>query len=309
MQIEPALWTPSFGGEPQPTLRLTHRSMTLEVVPGRGAKIISLRQRPHDVEWLWQNPILPWSPIRAADDFVSHHDVGGWDECFPTVAPTVVGGRSWRDHGDLWWRPWQVTAADGRLHCRVEGEAYLFERTICPSGDGVRLEYRVENRSAEPLPYLWCAHPLLDLKVPLRIELLGRPPLRVGSAGPFGEMGSEHRWPWVENRPFDHVGKPSGSAVKLFVTPLRGQVVLRRPDGHALRLRWPRARLPVLGLWINEGGWSGKGDVPYFNLGVEPATGAPDDLAVALNEWDGARTLAPNAQARWWLDLDFDENE
>lgn len=303
MRSEQQGWEPPDGGAALDAWALTHDTAQMVIVPERGGKIVSLCHLPTGTEWLWLNPHLPWRPPAPTDSYVERHDLGGWDECFPTVAPTTVDGVTWPDHGDLWWRPWESALRDDGLWMGTEGAGYRFERTIRPVVGGFRLDYAVSNQGSDLLPYLWCAHPLLCTEPPLEIELTGRPRLYLGNRSALGEAGESHRWPTIAERTLRTVGKPSGLAAKLFVEVETGEVDLCHPGGATLSFRWPVEALPILGLWLNEEGWSGSGSAPYCNLGVEPATGAPDDLAVALHEWGGARFLPPGETHRWWLEI------
>lgn len=306
MLIDTTHWSPPDGSSPLPALRLVQAEIELLLLPERGGKIVSLFHLPDAYEWLWLNPYLAWSPPHPNESYVARHDLGGWDECFPTVAPTVVEGQAWPDHGDLWWRPWQAEVRGDALWMGVEGPGYRFTRTIRPAEAGLLFEYEVENCSGAPFPYLWCAHPLFCLNPTLTIELAGRPAVRLGNNNPFGQMGELHRWPRVAGRSLQQVGKPSGLAAKLFVAVETGEVRLSRPDStHALLMQWPIEQLPLLGLWLNEEGWSGANTPPYCNVGVEPASGAPDDLRLAREEWGLASQLEAGARAHWWLQLSF----
>jgi hypothetical protein len=303
MEIRPRDWQPPGGGVPLAAYELAHDGARLIVLPARGAKIVSLLHLPSRKEWLWSNPHLAWKAPARGDSFVRDHDVGGWDECFPTVAPAVVGEREWTDHGDLWWRSWEAEIRDGALWTGVEGEGYRFEREIAPGEGGFRVTYSVANLSSEPIPYLWCAHPLVCTDPPLHVSIAGRPRVRLGNDSAVGKKGDEHRWPTVQERVFTTIGKPSGLAAKLFVEVMEGQIVLTDPDGATLRMRWPVRQVPWLGLWINESGWSGANVPPYCNAGIEPATGAPDDLGIALREWKSVHILPSGGQHSWWLQV------
>lgn len=304
MKVEQWVWQPPLGEEEFDATVLTHAGVQLVILPARGGKIVSICHLASDAEWLWMNDQLPWHPLNPADSYTARHDVGGWDECFPTVAPTTVEGTTWPDHGDLWWRPWQCDSRDGRLHMSVEGEQYRFERTIRPVEGGFRFDYTVTNQGSTPLPYLWCAHPLLCIDPPLSLDLVGRPEVLLTGSSLLGKAGERQRWPKIAGRDLATIGKPSGLAAKLFVEVESGEVRLHHPTGASWRLRWPLDELPFLGLWINEGGWSGTGGEPYCNLGVEPTTTPADDLGGARG--GGARRLAPGEQRRWWLHLEFD---
>jgi galactose mutarotase-like enzyme len=305
MQITTSQWLAPDGQTGYESYILTHADCQLITLPERGGKIVSLRHLPTNREWLWLNQDLAWLPPHPTDSYVALHDLGGWDECFPTVAATTVDGQRWPDHGDLWWREWTSTTEAGTLKMEAAGEQYRFARQIVPAARGFRLNYAVRNQGDAPFPYLWCAHPLFCIDPPLTLELPGRPDVRLGNQSPYGEMGEIHRWPTIQGRTFTELGKPSQQAVKLFVAAEEGAATLIGQDQTQLCLRWALDQLPVLGLWINEGGWSGAGTRPYCNLGVEPANGAPDDLAIAMREWDCYRLLEPGATHEWWVEVEF----
>jgi hypothetical protein len=77
------------------------------------------------------------------------------------------------------------------------------------------------------------------------------------------------------------------------------QVRIRRGNGTSLGLAWNPSEIPYLGLWVNNGGWSGCGSEQYFNLGIEPATLPIDNLAAAENP----PVLQPGEMRRWSLEV------
>ncbi|MDQ4078679.1 MAG: hypothetical protein M3220_20865 [Chloroflexota bacterium] len=309
MQIDKRDWQPPDSGVALLAFELSHGNARMIVLPERGGKIVSLYHEPTQKEWLWLNPHLEWKDPSPSDSYVEYHDLGGWDECFPTIAATTVDGTTWPDHGDLWWRAWKAEIRDGALWMAVEGDAYRFERTIEGTETGFRFAYAVSNLSEANLPYLWSAHPLFCIDPPLTVEIFGRPRVLLGNDSTLGKPGDVHRWPRIQGRMFNHIGKPSELAAKLFIEMRRGEVTLCDQGGTTLQMRWPLRTIPMLGLWVNEGGWSGADVPPYFNLGVEPTTGAPDDLAVALTDWHSARILRPSERHEWWLGLTLGREE
>jgi hypothetical protein len=61
--------------------------------------------------------------------------------------------------------------------------------------------------------------------------------------------------------------------------------------------------VPQVGAWINSRGWAPPGRRPYYNLGLEPAIGAPDRLDEAAGGWDTAQTLLPGDERSWGLEV------
>ena len=75
-------------------------------------------------------------------------------------------------------------------------------------------------------------------------------------------------------------------AVKVFTERLTEGwvrvIASARAGARHWMFRFDLDTIPCLGLWINDGGWSGLDSEPYRNLGVEPTTSPCDTLAEAL---------------------------
>jgi hypothetical protein len=77
------------------------------------------------------------------------------------------------------------------------------------------------------------------------------------------------------------------------------RVRIQKGNGASLGLSWNPSEIPYLGLWVNNGGWSGCGSEPYFNLGIEPATLPIDNLTAA----DNPPILQPGETRCWCLEV------
>ena len=137
------------------------------IVPALGGKLVSLVHLPTMREWLWRNPYLEVKQGEYGGDYVGQFDVGGWDECFPSVAETRYPAFPWEgtvvpDHGELWAVQWKAeTFCDGeRIEVRLVANGvrfpYRFERTLLlAAGDnGIRLMYSVSNPTAHAFPFI-----------------------------------------------------------------------------------------------------------------------------------------------------------
>lgn len=290
------------------------------IVPALGGKIAAMQLAGR--EWLWTNPSLHFREPVDGTSYVETADSGGFDECFPTVGPCTLPGAAggWRglelpDHGELWaQRPTieiQTDAAGHAATCRWRGRRmpYEFTRTVrvTPAGEVV-MHYTVVNQGDDRIPYLWSSHPLLPLNPETRIVVPDRTPMLVAAEHGIrlGGPGAEHRWPHVRleksivdfSRPHS-VGRRF--ACKLFLRLDEGLAAVEEA-GARLEVRFDPARVPMLGLWINNRGWSGAKRVsPYTNLAFEPCSGAPDSLAEAIGTWNAARWLEPGEQSGWTL--------
>ncbi|MEO1512957.1 MAG: hypothetical protein AAFU70_12865, partial [Planctomycetota bacterium] len=253
------------------------------VVPERGGRIVSLRDRTRDHEWMWApgpRDRLPARPVGS--DFASGPLVGA-DECLPSVGACAVGGLSIPDHGEIWARPWTVDPGDlehGVLTTRVALDCMPFEleRSILLDGPSCHLSYRLRNLSGDALPWLWSWHPLMVLPENARLELSPRPrEIRVesGEGVPQGAVG-----PWPS--PFEgacldrlELGAETASG-KLFCGGIERAVLTDLAVGSALEITADPAVLSGMGLWINRGGWNG-----YRHVAIEPTNVPVETLGEA----------------------------
>jgi galactose mutarotase-like enzyme len=293
----------------------------VRVVPALGGKISALELAGR--QWLWTNDAITPQAFVEGTSYIETGDTGGYDECFPTVAPCwlpgnarAFGGLSLPDHGELWSMRADVTVEtrpEGQVAIAVwEGKRmpYRFTRTLRVTAAGqIVFQYAVENRGREPMPFLWSSHPLLALTEQTWIDLPAGAIVRVDARhGDVVHMAEDFRWPRVRlEKTIADLSWPTAVAkqyaCKLFVTMPGGPVVVAVEDGPArLEMAFDGGEVPTVGVWINRRGWSPSRKIkPYLNLGFEPCIGSPDSLATALGPWDGAQWLAPGATRQWTI--------
>src|SRR6185503_17163927 len=120
----------------------------------------------------------------------------------------------------------------------------------------------------------------------------------------LGGRGARHTWPVsrdVAGREVDlrRLDPAAGRGDKLFAGPLaegRARLV-DRATGDWVGFSWDVGELPLCGVWLNQGAWPPDGE-PCFNVALEPCSGYPDplDLAIAGREHG---TVGPHGTARW----------
>jgi galactose mutarotase-like enzyme len=281
------------------------------IVPALGGKIAALVMGGR--QWLWTSDAIPFREA-AEDSPYDAADSGGFDECFPTVAPcTLPSGPSLADHGELWSQRAAVdvvTGDDGSsATCAWRGRTlpYEFMRRVRARPDGsVTMEYAVTNEGREKLPYLWSAHPLLPLAQETRLIFPEMTRVRVASEHgiALGGTRAEHRWPFFRlqkaiadfSRPHDVARR---YACKLFVDGATGLAAVEEGDLR-LEAAFDAAEIPAVGVWINRRGRpQARGGSRPMVLALEPCSGAPDSLCEALGEWRGARWIEPGETANW----------
>jgi galactose mutarotase-like enzyme len=308
-----------------PALSLYTDRLELVGIPEAGARITHLRLRRRGREWLWRNRSLPFvlppaDPGPSPSIYVDRYDSGGSDECFPTVGACPRPGSSpegpWLpDHGELWRAPWRhdvftrggFTTWRSVTECGTVPAVFSRQAGIDESPDGesgkVSFEYRLRSTGAEPFPYLWSAHPLLNVQPGTTVELPGVSQVRVGAVQGLQHLvpDAETTWPPEPGDRFT-IPAPAGWAAKLFArSPSRGRAVVTDPlRGEALELQWDGGETPWVGLWLNPGGF-GPTSEPYYNLAAEPCLAAPDQLDRAVREWRMAPFLRPGEDRTWRL--------
>jgi galactose mutarotase-like enzyme len=306
------------------TVVMQNDAMRVAVIPEIGGKIVSLVSRRTGREWLWKNPYLPLKrPPPSAKDFGAF-DAGGWDEVFPTVNPCRVPNSAWgdrmlTDHGELWYRPWQIVSENIRsqdsstLTLAVDDPElpFRFERTLTLAAGFGRLaaSYCLVNLSKMPLPFIWAAHPLLTIEPGDSIHLpAGTPISSTSCVGlELAQETTEFLWPSVRLATGDlldisRAPEPSVRyAIKLFAENAAHAAIkiAGRAQNEALIFYSEPHHASHTGLWLNYGAWSGANTAPYYNAGIEPTTFPHDELKVAAI--GQIAQLAPGTTRRWEL--------
>ena len=303
-----------------PALALRSDLVEVVVAPSAGMRVTNLRGL-RGREWLWHNPDIPLAPPRRGASYIETADSGGWDECFPTVAPCVVGTAppvELPDHGELWQAVWTASVYDHvqgtTLLAAARGTVFPYEFTreitLDPHEPIVRFRYRVTHTGGDPFPWIWSSHPLLTVVPGSTLELPGVTQVRVDASHgrPDLERGDIVSWPGAIGGAADRFTfpEPAGWALKLFAD-LPSPGVMRVTDpvrGEQFEIRTALGEVPQVGLWINVEGWGPTPAVSrYYNLGLEPCIGAPDSLADALTDWGTAQMLGPGDERVWGVDV------
>lgn len=299
------------------------RSAELEVVavPSIGMKLTNLR-RLSGREWLWRSEQIPLAPPRSGASYVETADSGGWDECFPTVGPCPApgappGAAILPDHGELWSAPWTSSVYEHAGGTTLAGSArgtvfpYEFHRqiTLDPHEPVVRFSYRLRHTGDQAFPWIWSAHPLLNVQPGSVLELPGVRQLKLDAVHGRSDLSVDDMvsWPGALGGESERFTFPEdGSwAVKAFgdLGP-EGRMVLTDPRrGERLEFTVRRDEVPQVGVWINCRGWAPPGRSPYYNLALEPCIGAPDRLDRAVEGWGTAQTLHRGEERVWSVEV------
>lgn len=299
----------------QPAWGLENDALSVQVVPSMGAKLTSLYDKRSGHEWLVDPGERPVREIPYGASFADY-DLSGWDEMFPTIVaceyplPGPQQGKWLPDHGEVWALRWlREDAAAEALRFVVRGVAldYRLARTLRFTDEATLvMHYDLFNDSAEPLAYLWSAHPQFltgdegRIILPAHVRAVQN---ALTADWGWGDPETSYAWPLAERdgRPqqMDRVGPPQLKTAHKFFVPADvpvGWVGLHSlPSNNWLRLSWDAVQIPYLGVWVDQGFLSQTSVVA-----LEPMTGFYDSLATAWAKQKVA-IIGPGERTSWDL--------
>lgn len=255
---------------------------------------------------------------RYGDDFAAF-DPAGFDECFPTIAPCTYRPPGQPrvlqlpDHGELWSRPWNYNIEGGCLELSITGVRleYVFQKRIYLSKHRINIDYFLRNRGDISFPYIWSAHPLLQIHDGMSIVLpshVKEVQIQWSSDPVPGASGDRRPWPYLSGDSGLNyaVVQPAGlrQAVKCFTPALNeGWAEVHYPTtGNRLRWSFDTVKVPYLGLWLCYGGWPAGQEVGHHTLALEP-TSVPEDSLERAVEKGIAPEIKPGETATWSLEI------
>jgi galactose mutarotase-like enzyme len=188
---------------------------------------------------------------------------------------------------------------------------YRLEKAVRLEAADVVIDYTLVNRGDADLEFLWSAHPLLTVEPGSRIMLpsdVDELFVNYSSQNRLGSFGSTCRWPVVRStrgeERIDMLRPPSvGLADKLFTSRLsEGSCGLYKPESkECISFRFDPATVPFIGLWICQGGWPSPAH-GHYTVALEPCTGRPDSLEIAIARRENALIRAREEKS-WTLRL------
>jgi hypothetical protein len=144
-------------------LRLSTEKIIVDVVPGLGATIVSLRRRSDDLELLWRTPwgLRPrgtWSLPGNSEALMFDTYPGGWQTLFPNGGDTaIVHGVEWGHDGEARLSPfsWEQVSSALVLKTRLVRSPFQLTKTISLEGFSVRVTETLKNVGGEALEVIW----------------------------------------------------------------------------------------------------------------------------------------------------------
>jgi galactose mutarotase-like enzyme len=290
-----------------PAVALRNASLDVTVLPTLGARIVSLRSRRTEREWLWRAEDgrgLFASPSEAAFE---RGPLAGIDECLPTVAPCDDFGRHLPDHGEAWTSAWSAETTGGGLINQLELRCVplRLRRRLSLDGDTLRLEYELTNHGPQRTRYVWALHPLLVWRPGDRVELGGDSPVRLTALrGPRLLTNAAGLWP--EPLPGvrldrGELGAAQDVYCKAFLDTARARTIALISGGEKLEFAVDARETPHWGYWLTQGGWHG-----HTHLALEP-TNVPADSPPDIPSGNKAGLISAGEVRRWSVRLTVSE--
>ena len=306
-------------------LCLENDLLKVSVLPEIGGKIASIYVKKHNYEYLVQNPGRKYRHQEYNSDYISG-ECSGFDDMFPTIDACYYEEYPWKgtllpDHGEVWSLEWDAAIGADTVSLKVDGihMPYTLEKKISFLHEHtVRIDYRLINRSAFSMFFLWAAHMMINIEEGTRILLpseVQNITTVMSNSKRLGGYGSIQAWP--------EVSLPTGEKERIDVSrsgmvcdmekyyladPLtEGWCSLEYPDGKLFSLEFPPEEVPYLGILMNENGWNNNGTWEnLYSIFLEPCTSSFDriDAARLRNQ---CSMIGPKSEYCWYLHINSGE--
>lgn len=275
------------------------KQIRLETVPEIGGKLVSVLYKPTGKEWMLDSGDRSMRQPEVGSAF-SDWDMSGWDECFPTINSCSYNGETLPDHGELWSLPWDCRIGENSIISSVRSPRlpYQFTREISfAAADVIRLDYRADNLSDGPIPFLWVPHPQFAITEPTRILLPeSMDDMLCVYEGHALKNGETYAWEEVSQIS----PEVTGDGRKFYYpdkVPAGCSGLYGEGSGNFLILTVPEDKVPYLGVWVDEGMFNDR-----VTCALEPSIGYYDSLEVAAGNGT-AQVLPAQSSFSWHVEL------
>lgn len=234
--------------------------LSVDVAPGVGGRVVSLRHKPTGQELLWRNSALTLERLPAFSEYDPNF-YGGIDELIPNDVPERLDDHDEPDHGELWTTPleYHVEGRELVLNGRLPVCGLVYERRIRPAEDEPRLElhYRIHNPTDRLQQFMWKLHPALAIAPGDVIECpagKGRVPDLQWSCRKTSEPFD---WPVIQGERADLIPPKNGTLDFFYLYDLRrGEISLNRPSvGLRLTFSFDTSVFPYAWIFASYGGF------------------------------------------------------
>jgi hypothetical protein len=277
----------------------------MEVYPHIGGKVASLIDKADKFELMFDYPVE--LPTRAQYDIPFDNSwYGGWDECFPAVAPGrypmhPYEGINIPDHGELWGLPTTAVPTKDGITTVWHGLrfGYRLTRKLHLEQSSILADYTLINLAPFEFRYVWSMHSLMSMLSAVQLDVANNHPFRFS----HDEAGVDHQQPfdWPNISPGVNVSDfsqlPDRRGWKMFsLDPIESPLKVRYPTrNRSLSIEYTSedSQPAYWGIWINTGGWAGN-----RSFAIEPTTGRFDQLDRSVIDCSAGR-VGPMGRRDW----------
>lgn len=296
-------------------ITIENDQLTVEILPDRGATILSVRENAGGSEFMWR-PRWGLRPRDAPDIPGSSEAVsmgqysGGWSSLFPNAGGvSMEHGVEWPMHGEVWLASFDGTVDRSGFVGRTTlvRSPFHFVKQIEIEGNSILVSESATNVGGSDIEVIWNQH------VTFAAPLLG-PDCVISSSGKlvFADIAdprvdSAHirsQWPMhlpPGEQPVDLSRVPparSAQKRRAFLTGFEGPnasvTVVNQRTNLMAEIRWDASDFPFAWYWLEAGGREG---FPWFGteyvLGIEPCTSYPSAGIGAVRNLTGTQVTIP----------------
>lgn len=302
------------GDDPIDAYVLENEYLYITIMQGWGAKVYQCVFKPTGHDFAWKNDYArlldPAKETEREGLIWQEYEIGGFDDCLPTVGGCNWNGRYIPDHGEAWLDEWTIdnvqnnaNSVSVKMSCTLESSPFAIEKTLALfRGESRYLRhYKITNIGTSTEEFMWADHASInpggDTNEGDRIYLPTGTGLMVyaSNGNRMGERGDMVSWPVAttakgESTDLSFLGPNTLMAYeKYFTTPLsEGWVAAADPvTKEALAFIWPVSAMPYAGVWISQGGHRG-----YSQIALEATNAWGDCLSEAVEDFDKYGSLA-----------------
>ncbi len=210
-------------------------AIRMDVWPAIGGKVASVIDKADKYELMFTYP----NEVPTAPRYDAPFDdswCGGWDECFPAVAPgRYVGhpydGISVPDHGELWGLPTVAVPTKDGITTVWHGLrfGYRLTRKLYLNANSLIAEYTLINLAPFEFRYVWSLHSLMSLHVPAELDLVKPTDFRYSHDGEGVDHQKPFTWPTMEDGDLSKPAHlPARKGWKVFsMSPIKDPMVVK----------------------------------------------------------------------------------
>jgi hypothetical protein len=248
---------------------LKNAQICVAVAPELGGRVVSLRHRGREREFLWRHPALRLAPCPPGSAYDPHF-YGGIDEVMPCDIPEVLADIACPDHGELWTTTLTAQGSDQELSLRGTLPQYglSYQRGLRLEEHQLICDYRIGNPTAENRPFIWKLHAALAVQPGDRMLCSADEAYVPDPAWSRRSSRLPFAWPTADGVDFSVVPAPDGSTEFLVLQGLReGMMGLAAQDGARIECRFDRKVFPCCWYFASHGALGGA-----YTAVLEPCT-------------------------------------